>query len=162
MLMKKPLDKITVTELCRMAEINRATFYSHYNDCYDLYQSIEDEFLEEFQKTGKTENWQDSRQLISDIYDSIDENIEICDVLIFNVKNPTLLTKMIQKAREYSMDRWAQIMPGLSEEERDMLFLHLSTGLSAVIYKSFKVMDREELIDFMVEITNNCMAPYRE
>lgn len=162
LLKKKPLDKITVTELCRMAEINRATFYSHYTDCYDLYSSIEDEFLAEFQKTGKTENWSDSRQLISDIYDSIEENMEICEVLIFNVKNPTLLTKMIHKAREYSMDRWLQIMPGLSESEREMLFLHLATGLSAVMYRNFKTMSRDELIDFMVEITNNCMAPYRK
>lgn len=31
-----PIEKITVTELARAAEINKATFYLHYRDIYDL------------------------------------------------------------------------------------------------------------------------------
>ena len=33
---KKPLDKIRVTEICREAEIERPTFYYHFQDIYDL------------------------------------------------------------------------------------------------------------------------------
>ena len=33
---KKPLDKIRVTEICREAEIERPTFYYHFQDKYDL------------------------------------------------------------------------------------------------------------------------------
>ncbi|WP_033168638.1 TetR/AcrR family transcriptional regulator C-terminal domain-containing protein [Clostridium sp. KNHs205] len=33
---KKPIDKIRVTEICREAEIERPTFYYHFNDKYDL------------------------------------------------------------------------------------------------------------------------------
>lgn len=36
MLAKSPLEKLKVTELCRMAEISKATFYLHYRDIYDL------------------------------------------------------------------------------------------------------------------------------
>ena len=32
----KPIEKITVKELAALASINKATFYSHYNDIYDL------------------------------------------------------------------------------------------------------------------------------
>lgn len=32
----KPLDKIRVTEICRIAEIERPTFYYHFKDKYDL------------------------------------------------------------------------------------------------------------------------------
>ena len=32
----KPLDKIRVTEICRVAEIERPTFYYHFKDKYDL------------------------------------------------------------------------------------------------------------------------------
>lgn len=34
----KPVAKITVTELATLAEINKATFYLHYTDIFDLYQ----------------------------------------------------------------------------------------------------------------------------
>lgn len=38
---KKPLEKITVRELCELACINKSTFYSHYKDIYDLSDHIE-------------------------------------------------------------------------------------------------------------------------
>ena len=46
---KKPLEKITVKELCELAEISKATFYLHYRDIYDLsdklqHQTVKDLF----------------------------------------------------------------------------------------------------------------------
>ena len=32
LLKEKPLNKITVTDICKMADINRSTFYSYYED----------------------------------------------------------------------------------------------------------------------------------
>lgn len=42
---KKPLEKITVTELCKKAEINKSTFYVHYRDIYDLSEQLETEVV---------------------------------------------------------------------------------------------------------------------
>ena len=38
---KKPLEKITIKELCEKAQINKSTFYSHYKDIYDLSDQLE-------------------------------------------------------------------------------------------------------------------------
>lgn len=40
---KKPLEKITVKELCSLACINKSTFYSHYEDIYALSEAMETE-----------------------------------------------------------------------------------------------------------------------
>lgn len=40
---QKPLEKITVKELCRLACINKSTFYSHYDDLYVLSETLENE-----------------------------------------------------------------------------------------------------------------------
>ena len=42
---EKPLEKITVGEVCRLAGYNRGTLYLHFHDLYDVLQSIEDELL---------------------------------------------------------------------------------------------------------------------
>ena len=47
LLQKYPLNKITVKMLCDNAEINRATFYRYYEDVYDLYDKIKEEFIDE-------------------------------------------------------------------------------------------------------------------
>ena len=44
MLKEKPIDKISVTELCRRAEINRSTFYAHYNVPKDVLLEIKWDF----------------------------------------------------------------------------------------------------------------------
>ena len=40
----KPIQKITVTELCDIVDINRSTFYKHYFDLYALLEDIEKDF----------------------------------------------------------------------------------------------------------------------
>lgn len=47
LLEQKPLHKITVTELCKEADINRATYYAHYENVYDQIEKMEQEVLEE-------------------------------------------------------------------------------------------------------------------
>ena len=45
LLHKKPLAKISITELCETADINRTTFYAHYRDLMDLFNDIETNFI---------------------------------------------------------------------------------------------------------------------
>ena len=42
----KPIEKITVTELTRLANINKATFYLHYSDIFMLSDEIEDSVID--------------------------------------------------------------------------------------------------------------------
>lgn len=45
---KGTIDKITVTELVKRANINRGTFYTHYDDVYAVAEDFETEILEQF------------------------------------------------------------------------------------------------------------------
>lgn len=45
---KGTIDKITVTELVSRADINRGTFYTHYDDVYAVAEDFETEILEQF------------------------------------------------------------------------------------------------------------------
>ena len=42
---KKPLEKITVKELCALACVNKSTFYSHYEDIFALSEFMESETI---------------------------------------------------------------------------------------------------------------------
>ena len=47
----KPYSKITVTELCRLADINRGTFYIHYFDVDDVLDDIVTESFSDVSQT---------------------------------------------------------------------------------------------------------------
>lgn len=46
LIQEKPIEKITVRELSEIAEINKTTFYAHYDTIYDLIEKLEQETIE--------------------------------------------------------------------------------------------------------------------
>ena len=44
---QKPLEKITVKELCQRAAIHKSTFYGHYEDLYALSDALETQVVEQ-------------------------------------------------------------------------------------------------------------------
>ncbi len=51
---EKDFNDISITDITAKADINRGTFYLHYNDKYDLLQKIEDEVIQELVSNCKT------------------------------------------------------------------------------------------------------------
>ena len=47
LLSEKDIKKVTVSEICKLADVNRATFYRYYLDVYDLLDKIEEDFINE-------------------------------------------------------------------------------------------------------------------
>lgn len=47
LLRQKSIEKITVKEVCMLAQINRGTFYRHFQDCYDLMAQLEAQALDQ-------------------------------------------------------------------------------------------------------------------
>lgn len=43
---QKPIEKITVKELCAKAMVNKSTFYSYYADIYELSEVLEEEVVQ--------------------------------------------------------------------------------------------------------------------
>ena len=50
LLQEKKFTEISVKELCELADINRGTFYLHYNDIYDLKTQLEDDIMNQLEE----------------------------------------------------------------------------------------------------------------
>lgn len=46
LLEQKPINKITISELCKKADINRSTFYKYYGSQYDVLKDMEKEAID--------------------------------------------------------------------------------------------------------------------
>lgn len=49
LLQEKSLDKISISELCKVAQVNRGTFYLHYQDVSELFEEYFEEITEDLQ-----------------------------------------------------------------------------------------------------------------
>lgn len=81
LLRNKPVNKITVKEVCELAELNRATFYAHYSDCFALKESIEQELLDAFGQSLLYLDGFDVSVLIEAIYKMVETYENACRVL---------------------------------------------------------------------------------
>jgi|GEM_PF-778720 len=77
MLYAMPLDKVTVTELCRRAHVDRGTFYRHYASRDDLVEKLAERLLDEFNsdiylRIERIIEGADSREILKLIINSID------------------------------------------------------------------------------------------
>lgn len=45
---ERPFYKITVTDICKCADVNRSTFYANYIDTFDLAKKIQDRLMTQF------------------------------------------------------------------------------------------------------------------
>ena len=151
LLKEKSVNKITVKEVCELAELNRATFYSHYSDCFALLEAIENELLEAFAQ---------SLTLIEAIYDMIGKNEEACRVLIFQNPGSTVIHRMIDYARPQSIAYWRQELRA-SDEELEMLYTHLSNGLMHVVVEGYDRYERETVVRFVRRIVQASLSLFR-
>ena len=99
LIQKKDINKITIKDITEKADTNRSTFYTHYEDIYDLLRVVEDKLinrivvlhnnniLDESARSDMTESLQyisDNRSLFSAIINSSQGSVflnRLCDVL---------------------------------------------------------------------------------
>ncbi len=74
LLEKKPLDKITVKEICTLAMINRSTFYKHYQDIYDLADHLRTETLQQFMHLTDEMKTKSAQSAITEILEKMKQN----------------------------------------------------------------------------------------
>lgn len=156
----RPVNRITVKEVCEAAQINRATFYTHFTDCFDVLNQMENDLLADFERSLSFASVVDVVDMIERIYAMIDQNAEVCRVLIFQNKDSSLTAKMIAMAHDKTIVRWKEQLTRATESDREMLFTCLSNGLLNVILTGYSKYEREEVVKFVSETVRLLITPY--
>ncbi|HHV99598.1 MAG TPA: TetR/AcrR family transcriptional regulator [Clostridiaceae bacterium] len=138
LLKEKPISRITIKELCEHADINRATFYSHYTDQFDLLKKIELEFIADINsyldsftlEAGET----NILQMILKMFEYVEQNKELCCVLLGGNGNIDFQTKIMQIVSERVILEW-QKYKDLDEKTAEYIYTYAANGSIGVIRK---------------------------
>lgn len=85
LLEKKPLDKITVKDICESADVNRSTFYSYYESIEQLLLEIEDDVLNQLpMNPDSSEDYSNEHFLsaLEEFFDYVRDNERLFRILI--------------------------------------------------------------------------------
>lgn len=132
LLKEKPMAKITVTELCQKAQINRATFYKHYLDVPDLMEKIEENLFSAIRTFFEGEAIK-MKPFMVKMMQYTKDNRERFMALGGENGDPNLMTKTFLVCYESAYPLVAQNTPNLKENERQMLYYFISHGSGALL-----------------------------
>ncbi|MFD1179626.1 TetR/AcrR family transcriptional regulator [Paenibacillus puldeungensis] len=155
-LKQKHFSKITIKEICEDADVNRATFYKHYLDQYDLLHQIQKEVVDDI--TGYLRSYDKNskeapKEMIVNVLDYINENVELFDVLLnsdstfyqdlINILNLQKLTTLVENSQ-------------LCKEDIEYIFHFYASGSLGVIQKWLKDKTKkssEELAELIIQMS---------
>ncbi len=163
LLKEKPINKITVSEICVKAEINRATFYAHYKNVYDLLESIEGELTNGFEEALQNKTCH-IEEYIMTLLQVIKDNSELCSVLITD-KNSGFVQKIMDMGREYYISGWMGTRIHASDEEVEFVYDFLSHGSVGVICEWLENgmnLSLEELAAFLSKLSNGSLSGFTD
>lgn len=137
LLSKKDIAAVTIKQICEKADINRATFYSHYADQYDLLRKIEDEFLENVKvyiaifKQKKADAV--LVEVLEKIFEYIKDNAKLCRHLLSQQGNLEFQKRIMMLIYDTNI----VIKPGesLKKGEEEYMYSFIITGCVGVIHK---------------------------
>ena len=147
LLQEKQINEITVKELTDLADMNRGTFYLYYKDIFDMLEKIEDGLFEALDEIVSLHEHDDVSQqtkpILLDLFRFIEENQEMCRVLLSPHGDMNFLHRLNKVVREKCLQMWPN-----EEEKKDVTFEY---HYSFVVYGCVGV--------FRAWLNSNCQEP---
>jgi AcrR family transcriptional regulator len=134
LLEQKPINKITVTELCTQCEINRATFYRYYEDVYDLMEKLKSQYVDELKAAiSISKDDYTISGFTSEILEVILSNKELSRVL-FSLKNgKDFLDDVLDIAHQKCIDKWNRYGKNVSQAQVGYLSTFITAGTIGIL-----------------------------
>lgn len=129
----KPLKKVTVKEICGLAEINRATFYKYYRDVFDLVEQLEQNFLEELSRDIRGDTPHDFKGTFTLILIRIKADGELYRILFSENGDKAFPERIFDWCYQISTVGTLQAFPGLSPVQWKWLYYFIAQGYSGIL-----------------------------
>lgn len=147
LLKTKPIEKISVTEVCKIADINRSTFYLHYSDCMQVLEKEQSRFCDKLIGYLERANGE-TLDIIAELHRRIREDHDVYLLLLRSAHPLHAFSQFTDYCRKYLVTEMRESC-ALTEEECDWVAQYIIAGSFAVsmLFAEEKDVnyDREEI-----------------
>ena len=132
LLTEKPINKITVTDLVKKADVGRGTFYLHYTDIDDMIGHLHDACLNRFMPLLKRYSGEpDIEPFLFDLFRIVEQERDL--LKYFPQDSDSVLYKALKNfAKEKCAHDWKELF-NASDDKIDLLFPYIFNGTVGLI-----------------------------
>jgi AcrR family transcriptional regulator len=153
----KPLNKITITELCACAGTNRITFYNHFYDIFDVYETIEKDFFNDvMEKLETLKTLAAEKSLIQAVVLHLYRYADMCNLFVST--NSTVIAKIMDTAHKKYVAEFSSTYKQVPLNIINPLFTFLLNGYVGLVIDWIKKgmeQSPEEISALMISF-NKC------
>ncbi|MFT8373797.1 MAG: TetR-like C-terminal domain-containing protein [Liquorilactobacillus satsumensis] len=134
LLQEKTLNAITVTELCKIADVNRATFYAHYQYIPDCMHEMEQETTEKLLTIINRRTSPDSlKNVLTSILEVVKKRSAVSLFVLTN--DPEFLTQFLTNAKNEILknDHEIKTFPFKNKTEEHYMFEYCLNGIIGAV-----------------------------
>ncbi len=149
---QRPIDKITVRELCERADINRGTFYLHYVDIYALLTAVEDEISTDIKLAIKKMTVGNQLDMLTGICRYIQSNALFARAYFSENGNKLFIRKIMAMAKDYFVEEYQHHHLARDQSELDYLYNFFVQGVLGILQRwaAQQFQDTPESIAVMI------------
>ena len=140
LLRQKPIQSISIKELCTHAGINRGTFYTHYTDIYDLLYKMESDMMEDFLQALKPlldveEKDLTPLKITTGIFQCLKDNADLCTVTLGPFGDKEFAARLINIGREKCIETYMRFFAGATPKQIEYYYAFVSSGCIGLLEK---------------------------
>ena len=129
----KPIRKISVKEICDIAQINRSTFYKHYGNVDDLVGKIEKELINELKKSINQSKNKDTKKTLIEMLEVMKSEIDLYCALLSENGDALFKSKLVVELYSELSKNFRYDFSVLPEEEQNWLLAFLDNGAFGIL-----------------------------
>lgn len=129
---RKPLSAVTVSELTEDADVNRSTFYFHYQDVNAMIKEMEDQFISDF-SIALDALEQKSHDFITILVKCLERHMDLCQILLGANGDMAFVEKMKGIVETRCSRIWKDAVPGMSDRDAQVLDSFLIGGVMSTV-----------------------------
>lgn len=158
LLKRKPFAKVTVTEIIKLSEVNRNTFYYHFEDIYDLLLWFLNQ--EAINKVRNYDSIDDINDAINFTLDYIDENRDFLKNIINSVGEHDLkrfLSKdFLEIIGNYIRLAEKEMKIDIDEDYRNFLTTYITEAIAGILIELIYRKDPapHDKINYFIQVTS--------
>jgi len=158
---KGSVAKISVRELCDRAELNRSTFYAHYNEPKDLLEEIETELLDatedHLKKIGAETDIGANKYILS-FLKYIKANDKPFRTLLVDSADPQFRSRFMQQSIIQFIENLRIELPKELEQYVFSYILNGNTGIIIQWIRSDYSVDENIIVDLLFKINQSALT----
>ena len=143
LLCQKTVERITVKEVCALAQINRSTFYRQYKDCFDLMEQLQQRALERLDALLQNAEAQGTEATMTAVLGALRGNDSLLGILARQNQDERFLYAMVGRCFRYMEERQGKMAPA-DAAQQNMRSSFLAAGVGGVIQYWLRSGMREE------------------